>query len=136
MVRAVDPTQTFPYVLARERGAENPTIFHLRAVTLKEREFLFRQQARAAAGNDKYDEACLMRDALRIGLEGWDGLLDQDGESEVPFVGGPNPELAKHGDRAHYATASSLQRIPLEFWAELMQAIISQSYINADDRKN
>lgn len=136
MVRAIDPSQTYPYVLERELHADSPTTFHLRALTLKEREFLFRQQARVEAGDKYYTNDCLMRDVLVVGLDSWSGLQDQDGNGEVPFVGGPNSDVAKVSHRPQYITTGCLERLPFELWGELTQAILSQAHINADDRKN
>jgi len=102
----LDPHVRFPYICEAERGLENPTVFHLRGLTVAE----YRMCEEFYSGDtSKVGEFGLK--VLEFGLMGWDDFTYDDGEI-IPF------------------SLDNLSAIPYFIQLELYNEVINLSEVN------
>lgn len=134
MALALTPDKSFDYVLECDRSLpeEQQTIWHLRALTVAERQRICDgirvAQARGTDGNVAH-----ILDAIRCGLQGWTNFRDPDGNEAEFVTGRPRQAYIK---REAVITDDCLERIPGEYMVEIGQAIIQCSRVEEGDRKN
>lgn len=123
MAIALDPKRRVDYVLKAERGTETPTVFHLRALTFRERCDLNDALMAVEGGETFYRTGTLQRERLRSGLVGWSNFNDASGAA-VRFVADPNGK----------ASDASLDYLDQATASELSDAIADLSVLSGPDR--
>jgi len=73
---ALDPDQTFKYVLESDRGKENPPAFRFRYLTSREWKQLTRLNDALIESADGADAMGKVEDAVRVALVGWENMGD------------------------------------------------------------
>lgn len=120
MPRALEPNQRFPYVLQFDRDkpeGEQPT-FWFRSLSMREWKTLARLYDALDQDNvvKRLDDVIA---AIRIGLVGWNNLIDPDTGEQIPYA------------------PDELERLIDPFEAnELFEALVGQNRATADDKKN
>lgn len=136
MAIALTPEKRFDYVLKadRELPPEQQTIWHLRALTVNERDKIVGQLTHAAKfGKEGFVAA--KADAIRCGLDGWTNFADANG-NQAQFEGAAPKGPALWIRRQVVITEGCLELIPYEYWDELADAIIECQHTQEADRKN
>lgn len=121
---ALSVREEWDYVLEEDRGAEAPTVFRLRPLTLLQRievEDLIGGSLRGRG----YPSGTVNAKVLRAGLAGWKDLRDGNG-SEVRFV----------AERGGQIRDDLLERLPSPVCMELASEILTHSTLTSEDRKN
>lgn len=120
---AVSTREEWDYVLLEERSSENPTVFRLRPLSLRDRNAAYDLSGRFSEQNVPYGTWATT--VVRGGLAGWKNLGDGKG-GEVRFA----------VDRGGKVREELLEVLPMPVCLELASEIITHSQITEDDRKN
>lgn len=138
MARAIDPREPFDYILPEDRAlpedAPDRTVWRLRALTPAEDA---RIQDRVAFGTNVgtdeqevgYRSGSVSLETLRLGLVGWDKLLDGSGEP-VKFLG---RRVGTTGGVRIEATDEDIARVNPKHRVLLTNAISSANTITEDE---
>lgn len=128
---AIDPTQTWDYVLKDERGSSEPTVFVLSVLSVADEAALQDAMVYVEGGTTRVNSGTHTVEVLRKGLVGWRNFRFVDGR-EVPF------EVDKSATKRGKAPPSNatLDYLPPAARKELAEAIIERNTITADERKN
>jgi hypothetical protein len=114
---ALDPIRTHRYTLQAERSHATPTVFLIRALTVRQRAEVADLVTASSGGDFAPNLAQQRMRRVEFGLVGWEALCTADG-SEVEFV----------AHRVHGGAAeASLNRLPDDAIVELSEAIAELS---------
>ncbi len=122
-MRGFDPNTPWDYVVQDEQGLppERQTVFKLKNLTVREVERLKNNLFAKQVSGDKVMEKLLIgsqeRQALEMGLAGWENFLDQEGDP-IPF------------------SLADFDYIPPRYRAELALEIRGESELSGDEIKN
>lgn len=128
---AIDPRETWDYVLKAERETADPTVFVLGVLKVADEAALQDRLAVIKDGATTIASGTHTLEVLRRGLRGWRGFRFTDGR-DVPFE--TNNGLKRDGVAP--ATDATLDYLPPDVRKELAEAIIERNRITEPERKN
>ncbi len=122
-MRGFDPNTPRDYIVQDERGLapEQQSIFKIKNLTVREVErlknSLFAKQGFGEKATEKLLIGSQERQALEMGLAGWENFLDQEG-NPIPFI------------------LANFDYIPPKYRAEIALEIRGESELSGDEIKN
>jgi len=136
MIIAIDPNETFDYVLKRDRKDEHPTVFSLRGLNSAALRHLQDGQATFDNGGQwKVAYGTQTYHVLRYGLRGARGMQDSKG-NEVLFEAEPKTLNVLGVQVKDPVSERFLDRLPPWCKMELSEAIQASSVLTEDEEKN
>lgn len=130
-MKILDPNADHEYILKRERGSENPTVFLCRFQHYRDRAKFFDTLKTGGAEGTALNAGTRERNVLRAGLVGWRNLLDSEGH-DVPFK--TDPSRKENGREC--VSEDSLNLLPGNVLTEIANFITERSTLDEDERKN
>ena len=136
MVIAIDPNETFEYVLKDDRKADHPTVWNLRALNSVAVKTVQDRAGQLKGEVFTTNQGTMQLDILRYGLRGCAAFPDGKG-GEVAYECQDGKTLNILGVQVKDPVADGfLDRIPLWAKAELAGAIADGSDLTEDQEKN
>lgn len=121
------------YILTAERGLDHPTVFKIGTLSVREKARLA-DRVGAFSGGDLQPKAGMadaMIEAVRVGVVGWENLVDADG-NQVPCTREPDGPGGRQ-----VLTEDALDALgDLAVIAELFAAVMGENEIDEDDEGN
>lgn len=128
---AIDPRQTWDYILKDERESADPTVFTLGALSVGDEAALQDKLAVVRDGATTFATGTHTLDVLRRGLRGWRSFRFSDGR-DVPFA--TDRGQMRNGVAA--PTDETLGYLTPDVRKELAEAIIERNRVSESERKN
>lgn len=128
---AIDPRETWDYVLKAERETADPTVFVLGVLKVADEAALQDRLAVIKDGATTIASGTHTLEVLRRGLRGWRGFRFTDGR-DVPF----ECDRGRMSGGIAAPTDATLDYLPPDVRKELAEAIIERNRITEPERKN